>query len=126
MPIGQGAGGVLHLWGANERRLRAKHALYKMVETIRWPHKSRAEIDRLYNLAFLPAAGPQFEQRWHFAEVPFEWWLPYQHLLPYLDLAATPWQEEECSRLHTLHGARRFEGLDLFGVCAWEKEKATV
>ena len=32
-------GGIMHLWGANEKRLEAKHALYKIVERIRWPNK---------------------------------------------------------------------------------------
>jgi len=48
-PITHREGGILHLWGASERRLRAKHALYKMVERLRWPEKSTKEIDDYYN-----------------------------------------------------------------------------
>src|SRR4051812_45523687 len=50
-PIQQGDGGVMHLWGASERRLTAKHALYKLSERLRWPEKPIAEIDRMYSLA---------------------------------------------------------------------------
>jgi hypothetical protein len=56
--VGQGKGGIMHLWGLNERRLIAKHAAYKMTETLRWPNKPRSEIDRMYSLAFDPSQGP--------------------------------------------------------------------
>jgi hypothetical protein len=101
-------GGAMHLWGANERRLIAKHALYKMTETLRWPAKSRAGIDSYYSLA-IKADG------WTFEDVPPEWWAPYSHWLPMLKPDAEPWQEAECSRLLKEHGRVRFEGLDLFG-----------
>ena len=35
-------GGILHLWGVSERRLRAKHALYKITERIRWPREEHS------------------------------------------------------------------------------------
>lgn len=116
-PIMQGQGGIMHLWGADERRLIAKHALYKMTETLRWPNKSRAEINSLYNLAFVPSENRQFDQTWRYAEVPPEWWAPYSDLRSRVKLDAIPWQEEECRKLHVEHGPERFMGLDLFGVC---------
>jgi Glycosyl transferase family 2 len=119
-PIMQGQGGIMHLWGASERRLRAKHALYKMTETLRWPAKSRAEINTLYNLAFIPSANREFDQNWRYAEVPTEWWEPYSDLRSSVKLGSIPWQEEMCRTLHMEHGAERFAGLDLFGVVATE------
>ena len=116
-PVGQGHGGVMHLWGLDERRLRAKHAAYKMIETLRWPNKSRAEINRIYNQAFVPSANRQFDQNWRYAEVPESWWAPYEPLLSHLHADAAPWQEKMCRDLHLQHGADRFAGLDLFGVC---------
>jgi hypothetical protein len=114
--IMQGQGGIMHLWGASERRLIAKHAAYKMIETLRWPDKSKQEIDRLYNLAFVPSANMQCDQNWRYAAVPAEWWAPYSDLLSCVKLDAVPWQEEMCRTFHVEHGADRFAGLDLFGV----------
>lgn len=113
-PIMQGQGGIMHLWGASERRLVAKHALYKMTETLRWPNKSKQEIDTLYNLAFVPSANRQFDQNWRYAEVPPEWWAPYSTLRSSVHLDSVPWQEEECRQLYLKHGPERFAGLDLF------------
>lgn len=117
-PIQQGQGGVMHLWGASERRLRAKHALYKITEHLRWPHKSAASIDYEYSRAI---KGDQFTsdlavQDWTYSSVPESWWAPYAHLMKYLDVDAEPWQEKECQRLVALHGREKFAGLDLFGV----------
>lgn len=114
-PTRQGAGGVMHLWGVCERRLRAKHALYKMVERIRGS-KPIDQIEREYNwwrTGIDPATEPH---TWQFADVPDEWWTPYGDWLKYLDLGVAPWQEAECSRLIEQHGPQMFRGLDLFGV----------
>jgi hypothetical protein len=116
-PVPQGYGGVMHLWGLNERRLVAKHAAYKMVETLRWPAKPRGEIDRMYSQAFDPGANPRFDQVWLYAAAPESWWEPYQDLLGHLKSDAEPWQEAMCRELYAQHGAERFKGLDLFGVC---------
>lgn len=121
-PVAQRNGGVMHLWGASERRLVAKHCAYKMIETLRWPSKSRAEIDRLYTLAFDPQANLQFDQTWRFAETPANWWRPYDDLLPYLHVDAEPWQEDACRLLYAEYGPERFAGLNLFGVVGKAKE----
>lgn len=118
-PIAQGQGGVLHLWGCSERRLVAKHALYKVTERLRFPEKKIAEIERMYSLAIKGAADqPTWgtSDTWTYADVPDAWLAPYKNLLQYLDVHATPWQEDETRRLVELHGKQHFAGLDLFGV----------
>lgn len=114
-PIQQGEGGILHLWGASERRLIAKHALYKVVERLRFAHKPVAEIDDLYSLAIKP------RERWEFASTPREWWnygaTPAAVYANVADsIQAEPWQEAEVRRLVQEHGKEKFQGLDLFGV----------
>jgi hypothetical protein len=116
-PIAHGAGGVMHLWGASERRLLAKHALYKITERLRWPAADVREIDRMYSMcvkdtAFLPIKPKD----WTFRNVPDSWWSPYAHLMKYLDVDAEPWQEAEVRRLVAEHGREKFARLDLFGV----------
>ncbi len=111
-PVQQGQGGVLHLWGASERRLEAKHALYKLTERLRWPNKPVAEIDRLYSLYAQPQNGAH---RWEYSITPQDWLAPYAHLRQYLHVDAVPWQEAECARLLAEHPGIR-DGLDLFGV----------
>ncbi len=130
-PIPQGAGGMLHLWGASERRLAAKQALYKITERIRWPGKATREIDAYYNLAMHPEAsrGTGFTSQWEYATVPNGdtmsldlvpisggWWAGYEDLLRYLHVEAEPWQEAECKKLVREYGISKFKGLDLFGV----------
>jgi len=110
-PIQQGQGGVMHMWGASERRLIAKHAHYKITERLRWPEKDVRKIDDLYSLAIKP------REPWTFAQVPIEWWAPYMELAnKHLHLDAELWQEAECRRLVAEHGREKFAGLDLFGV----------
>lgn len=115
-PVRQGDGGVMHLWGITERRLRAKHALYKITERIKWPEKPVVEIDNLYSLAIRGNPPKETAQMWHYQNTPMNWWSGYGDLMHYLDLKAEPWQERECRRLFHLHGAQMFEGLDCFGV----------
>lgn len=118
-PIQQGEGGTMHLWGASERRLIAKHAHYKITERLRWPHKDVATIDKMYSLSVKgDPADPNYgtPETWTYAPVPESWWAPYADLMQYLDVDAEPWQEEECRRLVAQHGRETFAGLDLFGV----------
>jgi Glycosyl transferase family 2 len=119
-PVAQGDGGVMHFWGASERRLIAKHALYRMTERIRWPQKTAAEIEFIYDPATnssselarrLNVAGP-----WTFEAIKPEWIEPYADLMKYLHVDGEPWQEAECRRLYQEYGAERFTGLQLFGV----------
>lgn len=122
-PIAQGQGGVLHLWGASERRLIAKHALYKMTERLRWPNKPVRQIDQLYDLAFRPEAAPQYAQKWLFRPVPEEWWSPYRDLLRLTALDEVPWQEQACTKLLADYGPEPFDGLNLFGVRSLRKQE---
>lgn len=132
-PLSQTEGGVMHLWGASERRLKAKHAWYKMTERLRWPEKSTQEIDRQYNQAIYPNGAD-----WTYAPVPDEWWAPYAawvsaHLKYeflggsyHASLDAEPWQERECREMWKEYGAEKFAGLDLFGVVDAAKSRLIV
>jgi len=102
-------GGLFHLWGVSERRLRAKHALYKMTEVLRWPSKPVHQIDSYYDL-WKAKQG----EVWNFENVPAWWWQGSPvHLI---DEFGLPWQEAEILRLYGEHGTARFQGLDLFGL----------
>jgi glycosyltransferase involved in cell wall biosynthesis len=104
-----GSGGVMHLQWASWRRLVAKHARYKMLERVKYPDKPVVTIDRMYSQA-LDERGLVTKT------AAAEWWAPYADLMRHVDLEAVPWQEAECRRLWTAHGAETFRGLDLFGV----------
>lgn len=120
-PIQQGQGGVMHLWGASERRLTAKHALYKVTERIRYPDKPVIDIELMYNLWRSPADVRLWHNypqgTWQFAQTPEAWW---NHHLDedeaMLDTGVPPWQEAEVKRLVDQYGRFNFAGLDLFGV----------
>ena len=115
--LSRDCGGQMHLQFAAWRRLIAKHCLYKMTEVIRWPgRRTAAQIDALYSLA------PN-EQGAKLADVPADWWEPYEGLAQDIDLGQEPWHETECKRLWREHGAKTFEGLNLFGVI---EQKETV
>lgn len=118
-PVDQGQGGIIHLWGASERRLIAKHALYKLTERLRFPEKPVEHIDKMYSWAIkgdptAPSWGTP--DTWTYEAVPNNWWDAHADLLKYLDVDAEPWQESECIRIVKEHGPRMFAGLDLFGV----------
>ena len=124
-PITQGNGGAMHLWGVSERRLRARHALYKCVERLRWPERPVAEIELMYNDWRSPEDNfkhwqiARYREPWTFADVPAEWWEAYvrgdNFEFP-IDINSEPWQIAEVKRLVAQHGAETFKGLDLFGV----------
>ncbi len=109
-PSDKAAGGLLHLQFANWRRLRAKHAWYKMIETARWPGRSTPEqLNWKYNRA-LDESGLQC------SPVPESWWHPYQDLRSKVRFDDAPWHEKECLQLWREHGAEAFRGLELWGV----------
>jgi len=108
-----GTGGVMHLWGASEKRLIAKHRMYRVTERIRWPERPVAEIERMYSMATdgRPEMGDT-PATWRYANVPETWWAPYRDMMPqYLHLMRDPWQNAECDRLIALHGRDYFTGL---------------
>ena len=104
-------GGLLHLWGVSERRLRAKHAFYKMTERIRWPEKKVEQIEQYYNFW-------RMVDGFEFANVPPEWWQGFDLSLvrESPDWYEILWQEEECQKFAAQYGLDYFKGLDLFGV----------
>jgi Glycosyl transferase family 2 len=108
-PIRQGYGGTIHLWGASERRLRAKHAHYRITERLRWPTKPVQDIERLYSLATSP------REPWTYHTLPPTWIEPYADWMQYLHIDAEPWQEAEVRLLLQTHGRDKFRGLDLLG-----------
>jgi hypothetical protein len=115
-PIPQGHGGIVHLWGVSDRRLRAKHALYKVTERLRWPDKPVQTIDAMYSWW---KTGIKAEEpgNWQFAYVPdAAWWGPYEEWLKHLHIAREPWQEQAVRELVAKHHPETFRGLDLFGV----------
>jgi len=102
-------GGLLHLQFASRRRLVEQHAMYKVIERIKYPQKRIREIDSLYNMA--PSLGG-IEK----GACPAEWWEPYVDLMQHVDVDAEPWHEAEAKRLVEERGRYHFGGLDLFGI----------
>ena len=119
-PVDQGFGGVMHFWGASERRLRAKHALYRITERLKWPDKDSHLIEYTYD----PATNPESELArrmgvagpWTVEALKPEWIEPYAELMQHLHIDAEPWQEAEVRRLLAEHGREHFAGLDLLGL----------
>lgn len=117
-PVQHGEGGIMHLWGCSERRLKAKSALYKLTERLRWPEKPVAQIERMYNWAIYGEPGhPRYgtPDTWTFAETPANWWAPYKKWLPLVQVDAEPWQVAECARIIKANPGIE-AGLDLFGI----------
>jgi hypothetical protein len=115
LPIAQGEGGVLHFWGASEKRLHEKHRLYRITERLRWPDKDVRDIERMYSMAEkgMPWAGDT-PGTWAYADVQESWYRGYEDLMAkHLDVDAEPWQRAECDRLIELHGHQHFAGLDV-------------
>ena len=98
---------ILHFWGADETRLVAKHALYKIRERMQLPDKPTPTIDQLYNFAIKDPGN------WEFAYIP-ETWLPFDESA--VDLDADCWQGQEARDIYATD-PDYFAGLDLFGVC---------
>ena len=69
----------MHLWGVSEKRLVAKHALYKLTERIRWPEKPVEEIDQMYSWAIHGAANYGTPATWQYAQVPESCGSPTAH-----------------------------------------------
>lgn len=113
-PFNHIQGGTLHFWGYNEDRLRAKHALYKVTERIRWPDKRVVDIDRLYSLAIHGnAQNRDTPIHWQYRDVPEAWRPPELYAI---DEPRELWQVAEVRRIVAEHGPERFAGLDLFGI----------
>lgn len=113
-PIQQGDGGTMHLWASSERRLIAKHRMYRITEALRFPEKPHADIERMYSWS--TDGDPLVESygtpaTWTYAPVPESWWAPYADLMQYLDVDTEPWQERWCDEMLAKYGRERFAGL---------------
>lgn len=112
-PIAGRTSGLMHLQFVNSRRLKAKQALYQMIEVIRWPsRKAPSEVAAPYQRTVahhFNAPGPG-------AAVPENWWKGYSDILHHLAVDEEPWQEKEVKRLVSEYGPEKFANLDLFGV----------
>ena len=117
-PAGQDDGGVLHFWGASERRLHEKHRLYRVTERLRWPGKDVKLIERTYSMAEKGMSWVgDTPGTWVYRGVDPAWYAGYEDLMAkHLHVDAEPWQKAECDRLIAEHGREMFEGLELFGV----------
>lgn len=115
-PLKPEQGGLFHLQFLDERRLRAKQALYLITETLRWPGRSTPEaLNAMYGRAVYESDPEKCQTE----QIPASWWEPYAHLMNYVhqhSRSREPWQEAECKRLIAEHGREKFLGLDLFGV----------
>lgn len=100
-------GGVMHLQWCNEKRLKAKHVLYRMIDHLRWPNRETTEeLNRKYNEALItPAKTSQVSQ---------EWWAGQNKDL--INTNGWPWQDMEVRRLLSEYGREAFAGLDLLGM----------
>lgn len=120
-------GGIMHLQFLDDRRLRAKQALYKMTEVLRWPAPCVLEgvycktpehlADRLN--AMYGRAVYESTEAASSAACPPEWWSAYEDInahFPVYSQTKPTWQEIEVKRLVREHGLAKFRGLDLFGV----------
>lgn len=113
--VHHGEGGVLHLWGSSETRLRAKHALYKLTDPRRKQMGDFA-TDQQYSWAIHgDAKTPQFgtPHTWKYEVVPAAWWdnvLAFQ-----IDTEEVPWQIAEVKRLLREHPGIG-DNMDLFGI----------
>ena len=106
----QAGGGLMHFQFSSNRRLRAKQALYKMNEVLRWPGRMTvSDINKMYD-------GTTYAPGLRTSPVPEGWWSGLSHLRGLIDLDSEPWQEAEVKRLIAEHGAEKFRGLDLYGV----------
>ena len=102
----------MHLWGVSEKKLVAKHRLYRITERLRWPDKPVAEIERIYSMATCGRIEMgDTPNTWTFAAVPPAWWDGIE--LKYLDLNQPPWQDAECERLIAQYGSEHFAGLSI-------------
>ncbi len=128
-------GGLMHLQMVNDYRLRAKQALYKMQEVIRWPDRiPMSEVNKMYNLAVYGSPqetgvptwvppGARVERRageapprGEFTVVPYTFWEAYQPIMDHLAVERHPWQVGACHELMKIHGPMKFKGLDLFNI----------
>jgi len=110
-PASREEGGVLHLAYVHGSRIWTRTVWYKMIELLRFrDHRTPEQLNEMYHSSYLD------ETDLRTSPVPPAWWAPYAALRNQVDLSAASWFEQECRRLWNEHGARAFQGLDLWGV----------
>jgi hypothetical protein len=104
-PVERELGGLMHLQHASWPRVVAKHRWYKVTETLRWPHRDREVVRKLYGAAL-------DEADIRVLPAPAGWWA---HGLDrsLINLDAPSWHAAEVDRLIVEHGRQKFTGLDL-------------
>jgi hypothetical protein len=117
-PIPDRSAGLMHLQFVSGRRLRAKQALYKITEVLRWPDREPVHVvNQRYNLAvYGNHSGLTVDMDKTLTDALDAWWKPYGHLMQYFHPHAMPWQEKAVLETIETHGPQRFAGLDLFGI----------
>jgi hypothetical protein len=112
-PVKQKQGGLMHLQFVDERRLRAKQALYQVTEHIRWPgRETPAQLAYKYGRAVYESDPSKYSTE----ACPAEWWAPYAHLMKHLELGGEPWQLASIRSAIAEQGIERFKSLALFGT----------
>ncbi len=111
-PVLRSDGGLMHLQFVQWARLLSKQALYKMTEVLRWPERETiSRINAKYDAASDESGA--FQK----TATPDVWWERYSKWMFYLNPQKEPWQVGECRRLMREHGAAKFAGLNLYGIC---------
>ncbi len=103
--------GLLHCQFISEKRLKAKHLLYQVNESLRWPNRPKAPMVEMYRRSVrehLTAPGIG-------APVPERWWAPYAHLEGFIHINREPWQINACREIIKEHPGIEI-GLDDFGL----------
>lgn len=108
--------GVMHLQWASWPRLVAKHHAYRVMERLKYPHKSVHDIERTYSQA------PN-ETGLQLAEATAEWWGPYSQWRDRVNLDTVPWHQQYVTEMVALHGREHFAGLSIDGAPVEAKQE---
>jgi len=110
-PVRQGTGGVMHLWGVPEERLKQKHRFYRISERMKFPNKPAHEIEAMYSMAEHGRPPHDHPGSWTYQQAPADWWSDYADLMKYLHVDAEPWQRAWCDEQIVKYGREHFAGL---------------
>jgi hypothetical protein len=102
-------GGVMHFATAGWARLVAKSAWYKMMETVRFAHRTPEKLNAIYDRN-LTEDGLITEP------IELGWWTPYIQWRGHVHAETPSWYDLECQRMWKEYGPAKFAGLELWGV----------
>ncbi len=100
-------GGLLHLQYLDNRRLRAKQVLWKMMEMTRWPGRAVQSINAYYDCSVHDLSPSKL--------IPDNWLYLYGDLLQYLHLGEESAAEKEIKALWQ-QDSSRFVGINTLGL----------